>query len=290
MKVAISGAGGQLGQELLACVPPGCDALALTRAELDIGDAAAVADTLAVLAPDVLINAAAYTAVDKAESDIEQARYINALGPANLADTCAARRIRLIHLSTDFVFDGSASQPLKPDSPTAPLGIYGQTKCEGEEAVLSILPEAVVLRTGWVYSRYGHNFVKTMLRLMAERDVLNVVDDQVGTPTWARGLAMACWAFVQQPTAGGIYHWSDAGVCSWYDFAIAIAEEGVARKLLPKMIEIKPIPASAYPVPARRPAYSVLDKSATWALVDGPVHHWRVQLRHMLDELKGVKS
>ena len=181
---------------------------------------------------------------------------------------------------------GDASSPYKPGDNTNPLGEYGKSKLAGELAVKSALPSAVIFRTAWVYSAFGANFVKTMLRLMAEREELSVVADQVGTPTWARGLAEAIWLAVEKPEMQGIYHWTDAGVCSWYDFAVAIAEEGLALGLLPAQPKVHPIPGSAYPTPAQRPAFSVLDKDSTWQALDTEGLHWRVQLRSMLQELK----
>jgi dTDP-4-dehydrorhamnose reductase len=196
----------------------------------------------------------------------------------------------LIHISTDFVFDGSASQPYKPDAATAPLGEYGRSKRAGELAVQSVLPQALILRTGWVYSRYGSNFVKTMLRLMSERDDLAVVADQVGTPTWAHGLAEAVWACAARPQLSGIYHWSDAGVCSWYDFAVAICEEAFALGLLASTVKIRPITALEYPTPAHRPAYSVLDKTNSWRDFALAGVHWRQQLRAMLEDYKALQN
>lgn len=285
-KVLVVGAGGQLGRELQRTVVADVDCVAVTRAQLDIADGAAVADCLAAAAPQLVVNAAAYTAVDKAESEPEAAHRGNAAGPENLARACAGRGIRLIHISTDFVFDGSASLPYPPDAPTAPLGEYGRSKRAGEIAVQGAQPDALILRTGWVYSSFGGNFVKTMLRLMGERDELGVVTDQVGTPTWAHGLAQAVWAAAARPRLHGIYHWSDAGVCSWYDFAVAINEEALAAGLLSKPVKIRPIPASAYPTPARRPAYSVLDKTSSWRDFALEGVHWRVQLRAMLADFK----
>ncbi len=284
-KVIVTGAGGQLGQELVRIAPRASQLIALQRSDLDIGNTEQVAELVQRERPDVLINAAAYTAVDQAESEPEQASRINADGPANLASACAAANSRLIHVSTDFVFDGSASTPYTPDSVTSPLGEYGRSKLEGEQSVGEILPGALIVRTGWVYSAFGSNFVKTMLRLMAERDELSVVADQVGTPTWARGLAEALWSAVDRPDLSGLYHWSDAGVCSWYDFAVAIAEEGHAMGLLDSQPRIKPIPASDYPTPAQRPAFSVLDKSSSWRDFEIEGKHWRAQLRAMLQEL-----
>jgi dTDP-4-dehydrorhamnose reductase len=284
-KVVVTGAGGQLGRELVERAPP-TELVALGRDALDIADAGAVEERLAALQPMLLINAAAYTAVDRAESEPELARRINSDGAGNLARACRTLGIRLIHVSTDFVFDGRSSTPYRPQAPTGPLGAYGESKLAGEQAVREALPDALIVRTGWVYSRFGSNFVKTMLRLMTERDSLNVVSDQVGTPTWAAGLARALWVFAASPELGGTYHWSDAGVASWYDFAQAIAEEGRACGLLPGPVSLRPIATSDYPTPARRPAYSVLDKRASWEALGLEGEHWRVQLRRMLNELE----
>jgi len=288
-KVLVVGAGGQLGRELQRTAGAVAEVLALSRADLDIADAGAVAAQLDGLEPRQVINAAAYTAVDRAESEAAAARRGNVLGPAVLAEACAARGMRLIHISTDFVFAGDASTPYRPDAPPAPLGEYGRTKLDGEIAVRAALPGALILRTGWVYSSFGGNFVKTMLRLMRERDALAVVADQVGTPTWANGLAGACWAAVARPRLAGTYHFSDAGVCSWYDFAVAICEEGLAAGLLERPVEVSPIPSSEYPTAARRPAYSVLDKSATWRDFELVPAHWRAQLRAMLADFKELE-
>ncbi|MEZ5570682.1 MAG: dTDP-4-dehydrorhamnose reductase [Halioglobus sp.] len=284
--VLLVGAGGQLGQELQLSVPAGLRCVPMTRAQLDIGNPGSVAVALATEKPQLVINAAAYTAVDKAESEPEAAQSSNVEGPAALAQGCAHQQARLIHISTDFVFDGAASQPYPPEAPTLPLGVYARSKREGELAVQRLLPQALIVRTGWVYSRFGSNFVKTMLRLMSERDELAVVVDQVGTPTWAHGLALAIWAAAEKPQLHGIYHWSDAGVCSWYDFAVAIYEESVALGLLTRKVSIRPIATTEYPTAAQRPAYSVLDKSRSWRDFGVGAVHWRQQLRAMLADLQ----
>jgi dTDP-4-dehydrorhamnose reductase len=285
-KVIVTGAAGQLGHELLKSVPDGLECVPLSRECLDISDSLAVASLFETEAPQLVINAAAYTAVDRAEDEPEQAHRINSLGAENLAKACAKHDARLFHVSTDFVFGGSASTPYKPGDPTAPIGEYGRSKLAGENAVLGSLPSAMILRTAWVYSCHGANFVKTMLRLMSEREELSVVADQVGTPTWARGLAQALWSATDKPELQGVFHWTDAGVCSWYDFAVAIAEEAFELGLLPRIPRVHPIPGSAYPTPAARPSFSVLDKDSTWQALELEGLHWRVQLRSMLQELK----
>ena len=285
MKVLVTGAGGQLGRALQATAPAGGDLLALDHAALDIGDAAAVAARVRETTPDLVVNAAAYTAVDKAEGDAEAARRINAEAPGHLATAAAAIGARFIHISTDFVFDGASGTPYRPDHPTAPLGVYGATKLAGERAVQAAHSGGLIVRTAWVYGDTGHNFVRTMLRLMAERHEVRVVADQVGTPTYAVGLARALWA-LDAAGAIGIHHWTDSGAASWYDFAIAIQEEALVLGLLARAVPVIPIATSDYPTPARRPSYSVLDKSAAVALVGAPAPHWRVHLREMLGVIK----
>jgi len=289
-RVLVSGAGGQLASELLEAAPAQFECIALSREQLDIGDPGAVARCVAELAPAVLINAAAYTAVDAAEQDAASAHRVNAQGPANLAQVCARHGVRMLHVSTDFVFDGEASSPYTPDAPTAPLGEYGRSKLAGEQAVLRLLPEAMVLRSSWVYSRFGNNFVKTMLRLMAEREELAVVADQRGAPTWASGLAAALWAAAARPALHGLYHWSDAGECSWYDFAVAICEEARALDMLAQAPRIRPVSTAEYPTPARRPRYSVLDSTSARRDLELPGVDWRRQLRVMLTELKEAQD
>ncbi len=286
MRVLITGARGQLGQELLNEAPVSVEISALDRDGLDISDNLAVNELLSELKPDVVINAAAYTAVDKAEQEQTLAYAINADGPRNLAAACSELGTRFIHVSTDFVFDGNCSTPYLPEDEAKPLGVYGASKLEGERNVVAQYPDgSLIVRVGWLYSRLGQNFVKTMLRLMGEREELGVVSDQIGTPTHAAGLATALWQFAGESFTTGIYHWSDAGVASWYDFAVAIMEDGVAAGKLEKAISIKPIRTVDYPTPAQRPCYSVLDKTATWTHLGVKPLHWRVALRQMLQQL-----
>jgi dTDP-4-dehydrorhamnose reductase len=288
VKVLITGAGGQVGRILSSDAPPGVEVLACGHKDLDIADASAVSDYVRLRAPDVIINAAAYTAVDRSESEPELARKGNENGPRHLA-TAAARApgTRLIHLSTDFVFDGAASVPYRPEAATNPLSVYGATKLAGERAVLEELPgRSVVLRTAWVYAAEGANFVRTMLRVMKANGTVRVVADQVGTPTAARWLAEAIWQLVAKPDVTGIHHWTDAGVASWYDFAVAIAEEGALLGLVPPDVTVTPIATAEYPTPARRPSYSVLDKTSLTSRGLTPLH-WRKRLRSVLGEMKG---
>ena len=286
VKVLVTGKGGQVADALLRLKPAGVAVTATARAELDVGDPEAVRSAVAKLKPDLIINGAAYTAVDKAESEPDLALRVNGEGPGHLAQAARENGARFMHLSTDFVFDGQAKQPYRPDSPTAPLGAYGASKLEGERRSLEISQgEALVLRTAWVYAARGHNFVRTMLKLMRERDAVRVVADQVGTPTWASSIAEVLWLAAGHPEARGIYHWTDAGVASWYDFAVAIQEEALIRSLLPRAVNVIPIATHEYPTPARRPAYSVLDSTAAVTVLSAPRRQWRASLRTCLDEL-----
>ena len=287
MKVLITGAGGQVGWELQRTVSTDIEITALHRVELDIADQAAVMSVIKELQPDLVINAAAYTAVDKAEEEVDRAYKVNVDGAANIARAVEDCSARLIHISTDFVFDGTGTKPYLPGDEPKPSGVYGASKLQGERAVMTETSgRAVILRTAWVYSVHGSNFVKTMLRLMAEREELGVVDDQVGTPTWAKELAKTIWLIAGKTDMQGTYHWTDDGKASWYDFALAIQEEAYGLGLLQKTIPIKPIKTEEYPTPARRPAYSVLDKTSTLEALDCKAPHWRKSLIKMLIELK----
>lgn len=285
-KILIAGANGQLGWELQRTAPSGATLFTTDVGDLDITSATAVQAFVEHTKPHVIINAAAYTAVDKAEQEQGAAFAVNTDGAANLAKAAQQCNVRLIHISTDFIFDGKKSTPYLPADTPNPLSIYGASKLKGEQRVQEITQGgALVIRTAWVYSSHGTNFVKTMLRLMREREQLGVVADQVGTPTWAKGLANAIWSFVAQTDLKGMYHWTDAGLASWYDFAVAIQEEALQLGLLDKAVPIRPIPTTQYPTPATRPAYSVLDKTAAWVSLEFSPVHWREQLRQMLKEL-----
>jgi len=286
MSVLITGAGGQIGQALVKSAPEDVEARYTTHAELDIADADATVAFLAKHKPDLIINAAAYTAVDQAESEPETAREVNDIGARNLARAAADLDARIIQISTDFVFDGASSSAYSPSDATAPLGVYGTTKLAGERSVLETLPDrGVVLRTAWVYGPVGKNFLLTMLRLMRERPLIRVVSDQVGTPTAAASVARAIWAMASLPDLHGIYHWTDAGVASWYDFAVAIAEESARLGILPDVPEVIPISTQDYPTPARRPRFSVLDTRSTVDAIGIVPAHWRVNLRRILGEI-----
>jgi dTDP-4-dehydrorhamnose reductase len=284
-RVLITGAGGQVGRMLLETRPDAVETIACTHSDLDIGAPEAVRSVIERHRPSIIINAAAYTAVDKAESEAETARRINAEGAGYLATAARECGARLIHISTDFVFDGTASVPYPPDAATSPLSVYGRTKRDGEAAVLDALPEhATIVRTAWVYAATGSNFVRTMLRVMRANGAVRVVADQVGTPTAARALAETLWRIAADPQIRGIHHWTDAGVASWYDFAVAIAEEGAALGLVPPEVAVTPIATWQYPTPARRPSYSVLDKGSLAPYGIAPIH-WRERLRAVLKKI-----
>jgi dTDP-4-dehydrorhamnose reductase len=232
------------------------------------------------------VNAAAYTAVDLAEDQPAQAHAVNDTAVGALAAAASNAGCRLLHLSTDFVFDGKSNRAYLTTDPANPLSVYGASKLGGERHVLRSSGLGIVLRTAWVYAATGRNFVLTMLRLMREKEQVNVVCDQIGSPTWAGGIAAAIWGLVDVNAGGGVYHWTDLGVASWYDFAVAIQDEALARGLLTRAIPIAPIPTTAYPTRAVRPAFSVLDTAATRDLIKAPARHWRHNLRIMLDELR----
>lgn len=279
LSVLLTGAGGQLGQELQRTAPDSVQLHAMDSRTLDVTDSATVQNAFERLTPDVVINAAAYTAVDKAETDKERAYAVNAEAPRYIAEACEGTACRIIHISTDFVFDGQKSSPYLPTDEVNPLSVYGASKLQGEQ---NLPKNALVIRTSWLYSALGNNFVKTMLRLMSEREQLGVIADQIGTPTHAKGLAELIWSFIGKGEGEGIHHWSDAGVASWYDFAVAIMEEGIASGLLHKPLTIRPIRTTDYPTPAQRPKYSVMDKTDTWTQLGIEPVHWRAALRQML--------
>ncbi len=270
----VTGSKGQLGTELRARLP---HALYVDIEELDITDEAAVRDFVRAHEVDSIINCAAYTAVDRAEQDVELCTQVNVAGPRNLALTGA----RIIHVSTDYVFDGCAHRPYKATDEPQPMSVYGRTKLEGEKAVLQHASTAIIIRTAWLYSAHGANFVKTMLRLGQERDSLGVVADQIGSPTYAGDLADAIVAILPQLKEGqqGIYHFTNEGVASWYDFAVEIMQQaGLA-------CQVKPISTEEYPTPAARPFYSVLDKSNIKSDFNITIPHWKESLISCLKQL-----
>lgn len=285
MKVLLLGSNGQLGWELHRTCPAHIQLITYDYPEIDFCDTKSINDCIQKTSPDSIINAAAYTAVDKAETEIELAYRINHDAVVEIAQLSEKHDIFLTHISTDFVFSGHAHKPYQPGDKPGPESVYGDSKLKGEAAVSRILQDkAMIIRTAWLYSSHGQNFVKTMLTLMKEKENLHVIDDQIGTPTWANGLAHAVWDAMGKK-CGGLYHWTDAGVASWYDFAMAIQEDSLGLGLLSKAIPIFPISEKQYPTPAKRPMYGVLDKTAIWNATGISSVHWRVQLRKMLKEL-----
>lgn len=288
MKVLITGATGQLGQALVRIAPSNVEVVALARIDLDLADNDEILPVLTRNSPAVVINAAAYTAVDKAESERDTAFAINAAGCAALAEACRSIGARLAHVSTDFVFDGAQPRPYRPNDAARPLNVYGASKLEGERRIAAVEGLSwIIVRTAWVYAAVGKNFVLTMLRLFNERHTINVVCDQIGTPTSAVSLAHCVWRAALDPRSKNeILHYTDAGAASWYDFAVAVYEEARALGMIEKEIEILPIRTEQYPTPARRPHFSVLDKHDTLARLQIAPVHWRVALRSVLKEIK----
>ena len=287
MKIVVIGKSGQLAWELARLSSVSVDIVCLGRDDVDVFDYDSALSIIGGLGADAVINASAYTAVDKAEEDKDAAFALNSDAVFDLARVCKELGMHLVHVSTDFVFDGLKSSPYLPNDYKNPIGVYGASKSAGEDEIVVCIPDSgCIIRTSWVYSVHGNNFVKTMLRLMSEKPELSIISDQIGSPTLASGLARVCL----EAAAGrvsGIHHYTDNGVASWYDFAIAIQELGLDKGLLNAEIPIKAISTSDYPTPAARPSYSVLNKSSlVEAFPDVDLIHWRKQLSSMLDELK----
>lgn len=282
MKILVTGSTGQLGSELKDLIQgyPHYDFVFMDRVLMPLDDTERVLQVLESESPDFIINAGAYTAVDKAETEQELADKVNHQCVRVLGEWCEEREAHLIHISTDYVFDGTSSSPLTEAANTAPINVYGATKRNGEEALANVHKDAIVIRTSWVYSTYGNNFVKTMCRLMQERESLGVVNDQIGTPTYAADLAQVIMQIISSNIwKGGIYHYSNEGEISWYDFASKIKE------LKDFTCEVNPISSSTFPTPAKRPAYSLLDKSKIKKEYNITVPQWDDSLKVMLAKL-----
>lgn len=285
MTILITGSNGQLGSEIkaIAHLYPNLRFIFTDVAELDIVNADSVMEFCIANKVEAIVNCAAYTAVDKAETDQDLARRINVEGPANLARAAAKMGAKMIHISTDYVFNGLACVPLKPSDPIDPIGVYGRTKADGEDAVLQSGADAVIIRTSWLYSEYGANFVKTIRKYASERGQLKVVYDQVGTPTYARDLAKACLDVLSSgkpiSAKGNVYHYSNEGAISWFDFAHAIVELSGIK------CDIEPVDSSQFKTIARRPNYSVLDKSRIRTDFGVEIPYWRDSLRFCLSRL-----
>ncbi len=293
MRILLFGANGQVGHELRRSLSPLGEVVCTTRsgrladgAPCETADFEAPASLPALverLAPDVVVNAAAYTAVDRAEEEPEAAYRANADAPGEIASACARRGIRMVHYSTDYVFDGSGTRPYREDDPTAPLGVYGASKLAGEHAVRGSGAPHMVFRTAWVYAMHGRNFLRTMLRLAEERDELRVVADQVGTPTPAALIAdVTAHALAHASAPSGLWHLTSAGQTSWHGFAEAIMQGAAARGLIARLPRVVPIPTDAYPTPAKRPAYSCLDTTALEGQFAFPLPGWDAALSDVL--------
>ena len=295
VRVLLTGRDGQLGQALVAAAPPHWQLIACGRHDLDLADPAGCRRAVREHRPDWVLNAGAYTAVDRAESEPDLALAVNAGAPQAFAEALAEQGGRLLQVSTDFVFAGDQGHPYRPDQPVAPLGVYGATKAEGECRIATLLAEDrfCTLRTSWVYGPVGRNVCLTMLRLHAERAAagqeLAVVADQVGCPTATHGLAAACIAAIDRGVSG-LQHWSDAGAASWYDFSVAIGELGVGAGLLEHAAAVRPISMADYPTQARRPSYSLLDCGATRLALGLAPQHWRSALAQVLASLAARRA
>lgn len=282
--ILITGADGQLGQSFIEISGKYQDDLKftfMTKDDLDITDETALADFFSGKSFDAVVNCAAYTAVDKAESDLENARLVNAYATKLLAEITASQQIPFVHISTDYVFDGTVGTPRLETDVVNPIGVYGQTKLEGEQLALAINPKTIIIRTAWVYSRFGNNFVKTMLRLFNEKTEIGVINDQVGSPTNAVNLADAIAEIISKDhLIFGIFNYSNEGQCSWFEFASKIKE------LRGSAIKINPISTAEYPTPAKRPAYSLLDKSKIKENYQIKILNWEDSLENELSYLK----
>jgi dTDP-4-dehydrorhamnose reductase len=292
MKVLLTGAGGQLGQALIASVPHGLELVATSRQDLDLADPEACRTAIEQHQPDWVLNAGAYTAVDKAESEPELAHAVNAGAPEAFARALDQQGGRLLQISTDFVFNGTQGKPYQPMQARDPLGVYGASKAAGEVAVQNVFGtggRGLILRTSWVIGPVGKNFALTMLRLHRERDQLGVVADQVGCPTSTLNLAQACWRTLQMADESelpAVMHWSDAGAASWYDVAVAVGRIGAELGLIDTPAEVQPITTADYPTPAERPAYSLLDCTATKAALQLEGEYWQKALKNVLQQSK----
>lgn len=288
MRILLIGAGGQVGSDLLPRLASLGELVATTRSgelqasrceALDVADPDAVRATITELQPDVVVNATAYTAVDRAESEPDLADAVNRLAPQAMARACTEVGARFVHFSTDYVFDGNATEPYVEDDPVGPTGVYGATKAAGEQAVREACPGALILRTAWVYSMHGHNFLRTMLRLAGERDELRVVADQIGCPTPSWLIAdVAAELVARSRPAAGIFHLVTRGRTSWHGFAAAIVDEACRHGLITATPRVTAITTAEYPTPARRPPWSVLDPSRLEAMLGRELSDWRSAL------------
>tara|TARA_B100000212_G_scaffold342157_1_gene327962 strand:+ start:2670 stop:3557 length:888 start_codon:yes stop_codon:yes gene_type:complete len=295
MKVLLTGSTGQLGKSIIKMKSKYIDLISTNREQLDLSNTLSCEDFVLTEKPDWVINCAAFTAVDQAEKDIDLSRKINSFAPEAFANAVNKINGRLLHISTDFVFDGQQNFPYKTNQKTNPINQYGYSKALGEELIMKKTKSkktSIILRTSWVTSPYGKNFILTMLKLHEQRKSINVVCDQIGAPTSAKHLAKICWKiihFKKNKELPEILHWSDAGVASWYDLAVAVGDIGIELGIIKKKAFVNPIKTENYPLPAKRPKYSILDSQSTCDTLDVMPNHWRINLLETLKEYKRIK-
>ena len=296
MKILLTGGSGQLGQEILKSKPKAVEIINPTRNQLDLSDYKSCIKIAIDYKPDWIINCAAFTQVDDAEKNATLSQQINSYAPAAFAEVVNKINTNLLHISTDFVFDGNQNFPYEESQKRNPLSQYGSSKALGEELIaknINNLEKATILRTSWVISPRGRNFVLTMLKLHSEKDTINVVSDQIGSPTRANDLAKVCWKIIElkkKEKLPHILHWSDSGVASWYDIAVAVGDIAMDLKIIDKKASVNPISTSEYPTPAKRPRYSILNTSKTSKLLRLKPNYWRENLRSILIEYKQTST
>jgi len=295
MKVLLTGSTGQLGKSIIKMKSKYVDLITTNREQLDLSNKLSCEDFVLTEKPDWVINCAAFTAVDQAEKDIDLSRKINSFAPEAFANSLNKINGKLLHISTDFVFDGQQNFPYKTNQKTNPINQYGYSKALGEDLIMKKTKgkkTSIILRTSWVTSPYGKNFILTMLKLHEQRESINVVCDQIGAPTSAKYLAKICWEiihFKNNIELPEILHWSDAGVASWYDLAVAVGDIGIELGIIKKKAFVNPIKTENYPLPAKRPRYSILDSQSTCDILDVMPNHWRMNLLETLKEYKKIK-
>ncbi|BAU65217.1 dTDP-6-deoxy-L-mannose-dehydrogenase [Stanieria sp. NIES-3757] len=294
-KIVLTGVTGQVGQELQQTLSSLGEVIGLKRHQLDLTDPLSIEEVMSQIKPNIIVNAAAYTAVDQAETEAKLANTINGIAPTAMAEVAEKIGATLVHISTDYVFDGRNHTPYHEEDATNPIGVYGKSKLLGEEGIINNCSRYLILRIAWVYGSRGHgNFVKTMLKLGAEREEIRVVADQIGSPTWSYDIAVTITQMLAREIAGssvlptGIYHFTNSGVASWYDFAVAIFAEAQQLGFPLKVKQIVPITTSQYPTPAQRPAYSVLNKTKITEALGVHPPYWRQSLQKMLVQWRGL--
>ncbi len=286
MRALVTGAAGQLGVELLRTAPSHFEVVGVARGECDITNAVQLEETIEHHRPDVVINTAAYTGVDQAESNSDVANAVNATGAGNVARAAQRLGARIIHISSDYVFDGTSREPYRPQSEPNPINVYGASKLAGEREVKRAASAPLILRSSWLYAPHGKNFLMTILSALRASRPLQVVNDQIGVPTSARSLALTIWKCAERPELRGIHHWVDGGTASWYDFAVVIQDIALEKRLVGKPTPITAVTSEEYKLPARRPAYSVLDTQSLSGMIEAKPRPWRDWVAEMINELR----